>query len=40
MIEKDSYRKRVIDTYLQISGAICIEGLKWCGKSWTASYHS
>lgn len=44
MIEKDSYRKRVIDntidTYLQISGAICIEGPKWCGKSWTASYHS
>ena len=44
MIEKDSYRKRVIDdtidTYLQISSAICIEGPKWCGKSWTASYHS
>ena len=30
----------VIDTYLQISGAICIEGPKWCGKTWTSSHHS
>ena len=38
------YRERVvdsvIDTYLQISGAICIEGPKWCGKTWTSSHHS
>ena len=30
----------VIDTYLQVSGAICIEGPKWCGKTWTSSHHS
>ncbi len=38
------YRKRIIDsiidTYLQVSGAICIEGPKWCGKTWTSSYHA
>ena len=38
------YKKRVIDSlvddYLKISGAICIEGPKWCGKTWTSSFHS
>lgn len=38
------YKKRIIDSeirsMLQISGAICIEGPKWCGKTWTSSYHS
>lgn len=38
------YKKRIIDslveTYLKVSGAICIEGPKWCGKTWTSSYHS
>lgn len=38
------YRKRVIDatidTYLQVSGAICIEGPKWCGKTFTSSHHA
>ena len=38
------YKKRVVDSvieeYLQISGAVCVEGPKWCGKTWTSSYHS
>ena len=38
------YKKRIIDSsierYLKIFGAICIEGPKWCGKTWTSSYHS
>src|SRR5574344_1248817 len=38
------YIKRIIDetidTYLEISGAICIEGPKWCGKTWTSAFHS
>ena len=38
------YKKRVvdsvIDSYLQIVGAVCIEGPKWCGKTWTSSHHS
>ncbi len=41
---KNKYRERVIDSlverYLNIFGAICIEGPKWCGKTWTSSYHS
>lgn len=38
------YRPRVIDAtvekYLGIFGAVCIEGPKWCGKTWTSTYHS
>lgn len=38
------YKERVIDSViesiLQVSGAICIEGPKWCGKTWTSSHHS
>ncbi len=38
------YKKRIIDSsierYLKIFGAICIEGPKWCGKTWTSSYHA
>jgi len=40
----ESYRSRIVDetieTYLEVSGAICIEGPKWCGKTWTSSYHA
>ena len=42
--DKSEYKERVIDksieTYLKVSGAICIEGPKWCGKTWTSAYHS
>lgn len=38
------YKKRIIDKivdeYLESSGAICIEGPKWCGKTWTSAHHS
>lgn len=34
---------RIIDSqleeYLEVFGAVCIEGPKWCGKTWTASHH-
>ena len=44
MMDKTKYLPRIIDAqidrYLQTFGAICIEGPKWCGKTWTASYHS
>lgn len=37
------YRPRVIDKkveeYLETFGAVCIEGAKWCGKTWTSSHH-
>lgn len=43
-MEKKNYRPRVMDSiieeYLSAFGAVCIEGPKWCGKTWTSSYHS
>lgn len=44
MNNKSEYKKRVVDSlverYLKIFGAICIEGPKWCGKTWTSAHHS
>ena len=41
---KEEYKPRIIDDtidrYLKNFGAICIEGPKWCGKTWTSSFHS
>jgi len=38
------YKTRIIDTkiesLLDAFGAVCIEGPKWCGKTWTAIRHS
>ena len=43
-MENSGYRFRIIDRkideYLSIFGALCIEGPKWCGKTWTSSFHS
>lgn len=43
-MEKKDYKPRlidkIIDEYLQSFGAVCIEGPKWCGKTWTSSYHA
>lgn len=43
-IDRDSYKSRIVDsiikTDLGVSGAVCIEGPKWCGKTWTSAYHS
>lgn len=40
----EKYRPRLIDNivekYLTAFGAICIEGPKWCGKTWTSRHHS
>ena len=42
-MENSLYRPRIVDAmiqeYLQTAGAICIEGAKWCGKTWTSAYH-
>ncbi|PZW00545.1 ATP-binding protein [Metamycoplasma auris] len=48
MIEEEkiikNYKSRiienVIDRYYNIVGAICIEGPKWCGKTWTSFFKS
>lgn len=43
IIDQGKYIPRLIDEtvdrYLTAIGAVCIEGPKWCGKTWTASYH-
>lgn len=43
-MKNDRYKPRIIDKkveeYLSAFGAVCIEGPKWCGKTWTSSYHS
>lgn len=44
IVNKTKYKKRIIDAsiekHLQIFGAVCVEGPKWCGKTWTSSYHA
>ena len=38
------YKKRVSDAkiaeYLEAFGAVCVEGPKWCGKTWSSAMHS
>lgn len=42
-MKQADYRPRLIDArvegYLSAFGAVCIEGPKWCGKTWTSSHH-
>ena len=43
-MERNGYKKRIIDekinVYLETFGAVCIEGPKWCGKTWTSAARS
>ena len=43
-LTKKGYRNRIIDEqlekYMDTFGAVCIEGPKWCGKTWTALNHA
>lgn len=43
-MQKIDYKPRLIDDqvkkYLKTFGAVCIEGPKWCGKTWTSRHHS
>lgn len=38
------YKHRLVDAelalYLKTFGAVCVEGPKWCGKTWTSAHHS
>ena len=42
--DKNKYKSRIMDKqikkYLETFGAVCVEGPKWCGKTWISSYHS
>ena len=44
MLTPEGYKTRLIDKkidkYMRIYGAVCIEGPKWCGKTWTSRNHS
>ena len=44
IMDKEKYIPRIIDAavdrYLATMGAVCVEGPKWCGKTWTSSFHS
>ncbi|MBE6550512.1 MAG: ATP-binding protein [Ruminococcaceae bacterium] len=43
-MKDNNYKPRIIDNdvkrYLSAFGAVCIEGPKWCGKTWTSRHHS
>lgn len=43
-MEIKNYKRRIADDkiehYLKLFGAVCIEGPKYCGKTWTGRYHS
>ena len=43
-MKQKEYKPRIIDErveeYLNTFGAVCIEGPKWCGKTWTSRFHS
>lgn len=39
VLTKNGYRARLVDRNISLTletmGAVCIEGPKWCGKTWT-----
>lgn len=43
-MKNEGYKPRIIDSavekYLKSFGAVCIQGPKWCGKTWTSAYHA
>ncbi len=43
-MKREGYMPRILDRkveeYLSAFGAVCIEGAKRCGKTWTSSFHS
>ncbi|MBR2408535.1 MAG: ATP-binding protein [Lachnospiraceae bacterium] len=43
-MDNKKYKPRLVDKkikeYLKTFGAVCVEGPKWCGKTWTSAYHS
>lgn len=43
-MDLQNYLPRIMDAkieeYLKTFGAVCVEGSKWCGKTWTSLFHS
>ena len=44
MLTPEGYTERLIDkkvaAYMEAFGAVCVEGPKWCGKTWTSLNHA
>lgn len=44
MLTPQNYKERLIDNkiaeYMNSFGAVCVEGPKWCGKTWTSLNHA
>lgn len=44
MLTPEGYKNRIIDKQIDemmnIYGAVCVEGPKWCGKTWTSRNHA
>ena len=44
IVDMERYRPRLVDgvieEYLTVAKALCVEGPKWCGKTWASSYHA
>lgn len=44
MLTPNGYKERIldkkIDEYMKGFGAVCVEGPKWCGKTWTSLNHA
>ncbi len=39
-IKLKNFMDEQLKLYLNTFGAVCVEGPKWCGKSWISSYHA
>ena len=43
-MDRNKYKTRLVDRrldfYLSTFGTVCVEGPKWCGKTWTCTMHS
>lgn len=44
MLTPNGYKERIVDAkiseYMKGFGAVCVEGPKWCGKTWTSLNHA
>ena len=44
MLTPEGYKQRIVDSKIDrlmtIYGAVCVEGPKWCGKTWTSGNHA
>lgn len=43
-MKSSNYKPRIVDSQIKNAlstfGAVCVEGPKWCGKTWTSDFHA